>query len=85
MAHEFEGIDVPSWDEIKGYFTKVDQQHMLSQTGGALDLYKCDDVLAHAPQIYQKVATGKMPPGNPWPSDKVNGFYSWWKSDPTCP
>lgn len=83
-SYKMEGINIPDWPEIKGYFTPIDVQHMLSQTGGEIDLSDCQSVLDHAAEIYQVVSTGVMPPGNPWGSDKINGFYSWWKSDPTC-
>lgn len=77
------GIHVPDWAEIKSYFTPIDVQHMKAETG--LDLSDCQDVLNNASKIYQKVSVGEMPPGNPWTADKINGFYAWWKSNPTCP
>jgi|GEM_PF-2035134 len=83
--HKMEGIAIPDWAEIKGYFTDIDRQHMLSVSSGNLDLHDCNDVLNNAADIYGKVSSGQMPPGNPWGPDKINGFYSWWKSDPKCP
>lgn len=85
MAHQFEGIHVPDWSEVKGYFTTTDVQHMLAYTGGQIDLSSCQSVLKNADEIYKKVSKGQMPPGNPWPAEKINGFFSWWKSNPTCP
>ena len=79
------GIHIPDWPEIKGYFTVEDQQHMLKQSGRRIDLYDCKSVLKNAKKIYKQVADGDMPPGDPWDKRKINGFYSWWKSDPTCP
>ena len=84
-TYKMEGVSVPDWPEIKSYFTTTDQQHMLAQSGGRIDLHDCKSVKRNAAQIYQQVATGGMPPGNPWGPDKINGFYAWWKSDPTCP
>ncbi len=79
------GIHVPDWPEIQAYFTNTDQQHMLNQSGGKIDLHNCKSVLANAAKIFQKVSQGLMPPGNPWGPQKINGFYSWWKSNPKCP
>lgn len=76
--------DAPSWEVIKTYFTQTDVQHMLEQTQGQIDLSNCASVLASAERIYGKVSTGKMPPGNPWPPEKINHFFSWWKSNPSC-
>jgi hypothetical protein len=84
-AYKMEGVRVPDWPEIKGYFSDVDRQHMLAVTGGSLDLHDCESVLANAADIFQEVSAGNMPPGNPWSPDKINGFFSWWKSNPTCP
>jgi hypothetical protein len=84
-AQKMQGIHVPDWNEIKNYFTNEDIQHMLAVTGGSLNLADCASVLQNAAVIYQKVSTGQMPPGNPWGPDKVNGFFAWWKSNPTCP
>jgi hypothetical protein len=83
MSHKMQGVHVPDWNEIKSYFTPTDIQHMLAATG--LDLSDCSTVLANAAAIFQQVSTGKMPPGNPWGPDKINGFFAWWKSNPTCP
>lgn len=85
MANYMAAINVPDWSEIKGYFTDTDRAHMMQETQGSLDLHDCKSVLANAAEIYSKVSQGQMPPGNPWPPEKINGFYSWWKSDPTCP
>jgi hypothetical protein len=85
MAHKMTGIRIPDWNEIRTYFTDTDIQHMLIQSDGQLDLSKCTNVLKNAAQILQQVSTGKMPPSNPWSADKINGYYAWWKSGPTCP
>jgi hypothetical protein len=85
VPHKMVGIHIPDWDEIKGYFTPTDVQHMLAQSGGQIDLSDCASVLRNAQNIFEQVSTGKMPPRNPWGPDKVNGFYAWWKSNPKCP
>jgi hypothetical protein len=82
---KMEGVHVPDWPEILGYFTDIDRQHMLAVTGGTIDLHDCQSVLASADKIFQWVSDGRMPPGNPWHADRINGFFSWWKSNPTCP
>lgn len=80
-----EGIDIPDWNTIKSYFTKIEQQHMLNVTNGQLDLFNCASVMANAAQIYAKVASGEMPPGGPrWTGAMVNNFFTWWKQG-TCP
>ena len=84
MSHQMEGIDIPSWDTIKGYFSKVEQQHMLLVTGGDLDLWDCASVKANGQDIYNNVSSGHMPPGNPWTAEKINNFFTWWKQG-TCP
>jgi hypothetical protein len=77
--------NAPGWDVIKTYFTQTDVQHMLEVTQGGIDLSNCSSVLSNAAMIYQKVSTHAMPPGNPWPAEKINNFFSWWKSNPSCP
>lgn len=82
--YKMEGIDIPSWELIKSYFTQVDQQHMLSVSNGALNLWDCNNVKTNAEIIYQKVSTGAMPPGGPrWTAAMVNNFFTWWKEG-TC-
>jgi len=80
-----EGVHIPNLNEIKNYFTSVDAQHMLVASGDAINLADCGSVLHNAAAIYQQVSTGRMPPGNPWSADKINGFFAWWKSNPACP
>lgn len=84
MAHKMEGIDIPDWEVIKNYFTQIDRQHMLNVSGGSLDLWDCTSVKTNGQAIYDKVSSGKMPPGNPWPAERINNFFSWWKQG-TCP
>lgn len=85
MSYQMKGIDIPEWSTIKGYFTVVEQQHMLQVTNGDLDLFDCKSVRTYASQIYQQVSTGKMPPGGPrWTGEMVNNFFTWWKQG-TCP
>ena len=84
-THSMRGIRIPDWNEIKSYFTDVDVQHMLAVTRGSLNLHECASVLRNAEAIFKQVSTGKMPPGNPWGAEKINGFFAWWKSNPTCP
>ena len=76
--------NAPDWNVIKTYFTSTDVQHMLQVTQGGIDLSDCNSVLTNAQLIYQKVSSGQMPPGNPWPAEKINNFFSWMHSNPTC-
>ena len=76
--------NAPDWNVIKTYFTTTDIQHMLNESQGSIDLSSCASVLANAQAIYGMVSKGYMPPGNPWPAEKINNFYSWMNSNPTC-
>jgi hypothetical protein len=40
-------------------------------------------VPANAQEVYHAVADGSMPPGEPWPADRVALFKSW--MDAGCP
>lgn len=84
-SYKMVGVHVPDWPEIKSYFTNIDRQHMLAQSRRSIDLHDCKSVVKNAAGIFSKVSSGQMPPGNPWGPDKINGFYSWWKSNPKCP
>lgn len=65
----------PTWyAQIRDMFTSVDRAHMARQ---GLDLASYDAVMNHAGDIYQQVAAGNMPPGNPWPADWVGTFLNW--------
>jgi len=77
--YKMEGIEIPSWETINSYFTTIDQQHMLAQTNGELDLKNCASNRANAEAIYGMVSSGNMPPGNPWASAWINNYYTWWK------
>jgi hypothetical protein len=76
--------NAPDWSVIKTYFNQTDIQHMLQQSQGSIDLSNCASVLSNSQLIYQKVSSGKMPPGNPWPAAWINNFYAWMNSNPTC-
>lgn len=77
--------NAPDWEVIRSYFTQTDVEHMLEVTSGRLDLSSCNSVLENAECIYDMVSNRKMPPANPWSAEKVNNFFSWWKSNPSCP
>jgi hypothetical protein len=85
MANKQYITNAPDWNVIKTYFTQTDIQHMLQVSQGSIDLSSCSSVLSNAQAIYQKVSTGAMPPGNPWPSSQINNFFAWMNSNPTCP
>jgi hypothetical protein len=42
-----------------------------------LDLWSYDDVKNSADAILDSLSNGRMPPGNPWPADKVDLFKQW--------
>jgi hypothetical protein len=66
--------------DIKPLFTAMDQDHMLNQVG-LFDLWKYDDVKAHADDILGAVTDGSMPPpGNgeeQWSPSQVKKFKDW--------
>jgi hypothetical protein len=74
-----------TWDDIKGFFTDIDIDHMKGVTGNALDLSDCESVQHWAKQIYVAVSEGSMPPGNPWPADMVDKFKRWMDAGALCP
>ena len=84
MSYVMEGITIPDWNTIKSYFSQVERQHMLLQSGGDLDLWDCASVKKNGQAIYDNVSSGHMPPGAPWPAEQINNFFSWWKQG-TCP
>lgn len=68
----------PTWyGDIRSMFTQTDITHMRSQ---GFDLSSYSFVKQHAAEIYQQVATGNMPPRNPWSADYVETFYNWMKN-----
>jgi hypothetical protein len=63
-------------NDVKPMFTQLDRDHMLKW----FDLWKYDDVKAHADAIHDNVASGKMPPPGVeprWSPDKVQRFKQW--------
>lgn len=58
---------------VKPLFTETDQKHMLFM----FDLWSYDDVKLNANEIYDAVADGRMPPGEPWDPGKVAIFKAW--------
>ena len=60
-------------NDIKRLFTETDRAHMELM----LDLWSYDDVKEHANDILGAVENGRMPPGSPWPADRVDLFKQW--------
>jgi hypothetical protein len=62
-------VTPPTWyGQIRDMFTSEDRGHMARQ---GLDLASYGVVVNHAGNIYQPVAAGNMPPGQPWSPDWV--------------
>jgi hypothetical protein len=59
--------------DIKPLFTPTDKDHMEFM----LDLWSYDDVKNSADEILDSLSNGRMPPGKPWPTDKVDLFKQW--------
>jgi hypothetical protein len=59
--------------DIKPLFTPTDKDHMEFM----LDLWSYDDVKNSADEILDSLSNGRMPPGNPWPVDKIDLFKQW--------
>ena len=65
----------PTWeDSIKGFFTSGD---IACMKGRGLDLSDYQTVKDNAQDIARSVESGRMPPGNPWPSSKIEAFQRW--------
>lgn len=66
--------DTPSFaSDIAGLFTDRDRSSM----SWAFDLHEYDDVRAHAQQILDQVAAGRMPCYGAWSPDRVDLFRRW--------
>jgi hypothetical protein len=59
--------------DIKPLFNERDRNHMEF----ILDLWSYDDVKGNADAILDSVSNGRMPPGDPWPADRVDIFKQW--------
>ena len=59
--------------DIKPLFNERDRNHMEFM----LDLWSYDDVTGNADAILDSVSNGRMPPGDPWPADRVDIFKQW--------
>jgi hypothetical protein len=59
--------------DIKPLFNETDRKHMEFM----LDLWSYDDVNDNADAILDSVSNGRMPPGDPWPADRVEIFKQW--------
>lgn len=72
-------IEAPTWyGQIRNMFTQTDIDHMKAQ---GLDLTNYESVKNSAGGIYGQVASGHMPPGNPWSQDWVDTFLAWMSAD----
>jgi hypothetical protein len=76
-----------TWNDIKGFFTQDDIDHMKGVTGNALDLSDCESVQHWAKQIYVAVSNKVMPPSpyKPWPDEQVAKFKEWMDAGAPCP
>ena len=68
--------------DIRPLFREGDVECMTSM-GVELDNAAWMCVHANAEAVYQTVADGTMPPGEPWPADRVALFKNW--MDAGCP
>ena len=59
--------------DIKPLFTETDHNHMEFM----LNLWSYDDVKSNAAAILDSLSNQRMPPGAPWPADKVDLFKRW--------
>lgn len=62
--------------DIRPLFTQEDVDHMLD-VDPDLDLSSFESVKENANDIYRVVSSGAMPPGDPWPKDRVEKFKQW--------
>lgn len=68
--------------DIRPLFTDEDIECMTSM-GVPLDDPAWMCVPENARGVYERVADGTMPPGDPWPDERVALFKSW--MDAECP
>lgn len=66
--------------DIRPLFTDEDIEHMLD-VQPKLDLGSYESVKANAYDIYNVLASGDMPPGEPWSEAQVARFKSWMDED----
>ena len=66
--------------DIRPLFTDEDVEHMVDFD---LDLGSYDSVKKNAEGIYERLADGSMPPGAPWPDERIARFRRW--IDEGCP
>jgi hypothetical protein len=81
------GGAAPTWDQIKGYFTPTDIQHMNAQ---GINLADCSQVAGAAQDILNVLNGGPplMPPasaGGPWPKSQIAQFQAWVDAGAQCP
>jgi hypothetical protein len=62
--------------DIRPLFTAEDVEHML-RVKINFDLSNYESVRANANVIYHAVSHGLMPPGQPWPQERVDRFKRW--------
>lgn len=63
-------------EHIEPLFSQRDQEAMLVM----FDLWKADDVRAHADAILEQVESGRMPCYGRWSEDHVQTFRRWMQS-----
>lgn len=74
-ANDEEFPENPTWENaIKNFFTAGD---IACMKGRGLDLSDYQTVKDSASEIARSVESGRMPPGNPWDSLKVEAFQRW--------
>jgi hypothetical protein len=61
--------------DVRPLFHKRDIEQMKSIAG--IDLSKFEDVRRHAGRIFFRLSTKTMPPGKPWPDNRIAKFKQW--------
>ena len=74
-----------TWAQIRSQFTDEDIAHMLTVSGGNINLGNCQSVKQNSPAIFARVSNGTMPPGNPWPAQWIRNFADWMTQGSQCP
>jgi hypothetical protein len=72
-----------AWTQIKELFTEDDISMMESITGD-LNLADCESVKEWGQRIYEQVSDGLMPPGDAWPTERVELFKQWMDEGSPC-
>ncbi|NEP54756.1 MAG: hypothetical protein F6K65_40615 [Moorea sp. SIO3C2] len=81
-------IENPTWEyPIRSFFNDIDINHMLTITGGGLNLGKYEDVKNNGKEIYERLLDDKngqrmpLPPSPYWTKEMLDLYKTWMDND----